>query len=69
MASKGLVHYNHGEKHGSVKADVVLEELRVLKATEGTVFHTEHSLNIKDLKSCSHNDTLPPTKEIIHLFQ
>ena len=28
---RGLVHYCHGEKHGSVQADMVLEkELRVL---------------------------------------
>ena len=27
---KGLVHYPHGGKHGSIQADLVLEELRVL---------------------------------------
>ena len=37
---RGLVHYHHGRKHGSMQADMVLEkELRVLhldpKAAEG----------------------------------
>jgi hypothetical protein len=27
---RGSVHYYHGEKHGITKADMVLEELRVL---------------------------------------
>jgi hypothetical protein len=27
---RGLVHYHHGGKHGSVQADMMLEELRVL---------------------------------------
>lgn len=27
---RGLVHFNHGRKHGSRQADMVLEELRVL---------------------------------------
>jgi len=27
---RGLVHYHHSRKHGSVQADMVLEELRVL---------------------------------------
>ena len=27
---RGSVHYHHGRKHGSVQADTVLEELRVL---------------------------------------
>ena len=27
---RGLVHYPHGEKHGSVQVDTVLEELGVL---------------------------------------
>ena len=30
-SSRGLVHYHHGGKHGSVQADMVLEkELRIL---------------------------------------
>jgi hypothetical protein len=28
---RGSVHYHHGRKHGSVQADMVLEELRVLQ--------------------------------------
>jgi hypothetical protein len=35
----GLVHYHHGGKHGSIQADMVLEEQRVLhpdpQAAEG----------------------------------
>jgi hypothetical protein len=27
---RGLVHYHHGEKHGGMQADMVLEEPRVL---------------------------------------
>ena len=27
---RGSVHYHHGGRHGSVQADMVLEELRVL---------------------------------------
>jgi hypothetical protein len=27
---RGLVHYHHGGKHGSVQADMLLEKLRVL---------------------------------------
>ena len=27
---RGSVHYHHGGKHGSMQADMVLEELRVL---------------------------------------
>ena len=27
---RGLVHCHHGEKHGCVQADMVVEELRVL---------------------------------------
>jgi hypothetical protein len=28
---KGLVRYNHGQKHGSIQAGMMLEELRVLQ--------------------------------------
>jgi hypothetical protein len=27
---RGLVHYHHGRKHGSLQTDMALEELRVL---------------------------------------
>ena len=27
---RGSVHYHHGREHGSIQADIVLEELRVL---------------------------------------
>jgi hypothetical protein len=28
-SSRGSIHFHHGEKHGSIQADKVLEELRV----------------------------------------
>jgi hypothetical protein len=52
-------------KHGSVQADMVLEkELRVLhldqEEQEGTVFRTEQSLSVGDLKATV--TQFPPTK-------
>jgi hypothetical protein len=47
---RGLVHYHHGRKHGSVQADMVLEkELRVLylKAFRMSVFHRGNSLSTR----------------------
>jgi hypothetical protein len=38
---KVLVHYGHGRKHGSVQADLVLEELRVL--TSGSASELGHT--------------------------
>jgi hypothetical protein len=42
---RGSVHYRHGEKHGSVQADLVLQERRVLHldrkaARRSVLFHT-----------------------------
>jgi len=66
---RGSVHYHHGEKHGSVQADMVLEkELRVLhldpKAARRKFFIcTGQSLSARgDLKARPHGDTLPPTR-------
>jgi hypothetical protein len=64
--------YHHGRKHGSVQADVVLEEPKVLHldlkaARRRLEFHTRQSLSIGDLKAHSHSNTLPPTKP--HLLQ
>ena len=28
---RGLIHYHHGGKHGSVQANIVMEELRILR--------------------------------------
>jgi hypothetical protein len=56
---------SHGGRHGSVQADVALEELRVLpsypQAPEGDC-HPGCSLSIADFKAFPHSDTLPPTK-------
>ena len=61
---RGSVHHCHGGKHGSMQADMVLEERRVvhldLQLSEATVCHTGHSLTIRDLKTCLHSDILPP---------
>ena len=49
---RSSVHYRYGGKHGSMQADIVLEELRVLhldmKAARRRldVFHVEHMLSI-----------------------
>jgi len=71
---RGLVHYHHSEKHGSVQADTVLEELRVLhldlKAARRrrvwiTVARLEHIYETS--KPCLHSDTFPLTR--LHLLQ
>jgi phenylalanyl-tRNA synthetase beta subunit len=59
---RGSVHYHHGGKHGSIQADVVLEELRVLHfdpkaARRRLSFHTGWSLNKEDLKACLYSVT------------
>jgi hypothetical protein len=52
----GLSHYHHDRKHGSIQADLVLEELRVLHLDLQAarkrldVFHTLHNLTIYNLK-------------------
>ena len=70
---RDLIHYHHSEKHGSMQADMVLEELRVLLLDLQTsdkrrlVCHTGHSLIIGDLKAYPNSDILPPIKP--HLLQ
>jgi hypothetical protein len=65
---RGLVHYHHGRKHGSMQADIMLKkELRVLhldltKARTRVPFYTVCSLSIRVLKAHLHSDTLPPTR-------
>jgi hypothetical protein len=66
---RGLVHYHHGKKHGSLQADMVLEKEQQilhldLQVTEEPVCHREHTLNIYDFKGSHmthpHSATLPP---------
>jgi hypothetical protein len=57
------VHYHHGGKHGTVQADKVLEEQRVLHldlqaVKRNCVVHWAF-LNIEDVKAGSHSDTFP----------
>jgi hypothetical protein len=64
---RGLVCYHHGREYGSLEADMMLEELRVLHLHRKAVrrrllLHTRRSLSIGDLKAHPHSDTLPPTK-------
>jgi hypothetical protein len=51
---RGLVHSHHDGKHGSVQADIVLEEPRffilIQRQQKETVCHTGWSLSIGDLK-------------------
>jgi hypothetical protein len=69
---RGLVVHYHGQNHGSVQADMVLEkEARVLylelRQQKGTVSHTGHSLSIGDLKAHPNSNTLPLIRP--HLLQ
>ena len=61
---RGLVHYHHGGKHGSVQADMVLEEQRVLhldlQATEGD-YVTGSGLSI--------HETSKPASTVLHSLQ
>jgi hypothetical protein len=63
---RGLVHYHHGRKHGSMQANILLgKELRVLhldpKATEGDW--------IPDWAELEHSETSNPTPTVTHLLQ
>ena len=41
---RGVVHHHHGRKHGSIQADIVLEELREYAASsEGSQEKTNSS--------------------------
>lgn len=65
------VHYHHGEKHGSLQADVVLCCARGAKNStswfdvnqEGTLFHTGNTvITGGDFKAYLLSDTLPPVR-------
>jgi hypothetical protein len=62
---KGLVHYHHGRKHGSMQADMVLEkELRVLCLDLQAAGRDHEPLTwLEHLspQSLPRSDTLPPT--------
>jgi hypothetical protein len=55
---RGSVQYHHDGKHGSMRADTVLEELRVLHLD----LKTARRLSIEISKSTS---TLPPTRQCL----
>jgi hypothetical protein len=67
---KGSFYYYNGEKHGSVQASMVLEELRV-----PLLVHKANRRRLSILRQPEggsqsphpHSDTLPPTRP--HLFQ
>ena len=65
---RGLLHYHHCRKHGSVQAGRVLEmKLRVLHLNQKAArrrleFHTGWSLSIGNLKAHPHSNTFPPTR-------
>lgn len=63
---RGSVHYDHDGKHGIVKADLVLEEPKVLHLDSKAVRHTPlkwaESLSIGDLKGHHYRKAPPPTK-------
>ena len=42
LCFRGLVHYYHGGKHGSILADIVLKELRVLELQAAEGDHVPH---------------------------
>jgi hypothetical protein len=57
------VHYHQGKKHGSIQADVGLEELRVLYLLHPKAVREDWlpGSSGKGLKARAHRDTLPPT--------
>ena len=64
---RGLVHYHHGRKHGSLQADMVLVEPRGLHfdlQTARSLLQLRLSLGV--LKFCLYSNKLPSTKP--HLF-
>jgi hypothetical protein len=60
-----LVHYHHGEKHGSMQAGMALEkeltDLHLDPQLE-TVSHIGHRLNILNLKGHPYSNILSPTR-------
>ena len=62
---RDLVHYHQGWKHGSMQADMVLEEPRVVDIDSRVVridCDIGHSLSIGDLSAYLHSDTLLPIR-------
>ena len=62
---RSLVHYHHGGKHGSIQADMVQLELRVLHLELQTQLRDYVTLSIKsrgDRKAHHHSDALPPAR-------
>jgi len=68
---RGSVRYQHGRKHGSTQADMVLEkEPRVLPLIwrqSGEEWHLQGARKKLSLPTPTHSDTLPPTRP--HLLQ
>lgn len=63
---RGSVNYHHGRKYGTVQADLVLEEPRVLhlelKAARRRLSSTLGRTSAWDLKAHPYSDALPPTR-------
>jgi hypothetical protein len=68
---RDLIHYHHSRKDGSIQADMVLEELRVLhlepQAEEGDWIPRWVEFEHRRPQTCPHSDTFPPTRP--HLLQ
>lgn len=62
---RNLVHY-HVEEHGGIQGDagegVKSSTSLFASSKEGTMFDTEHSLSIGDIKICPHSDIFPLTR-------
>lgn len=61
---RGLLHYNHGGKHGSIHVDMVLEQTRFTSWSAGSkrglcVTLARHRHICEPSKSCHHSNTLP----------
>lgn len=60
---RGLVHYHHDDKHGSVQADMVLEEeLSILQPEQQTAGRETESVDLALAVETSKSPP-PPTKE------
>ena len=60
---RGLIHYHHGETHGSVQADTMVEESSTtwFKGIQETVWHTGCSLSIYESPN--------PASTVTHFLQ
>jgi hypothetical protein len=70
---RGSAHYHHGRKHGSVQADMVLEELRVLhldlKLVRRRLLSSSQGLKAHKLLPIGHthsNKATPPNSGWTH---